>query len=457
MHLHILGICGTFMAGIAALAREAGHTVTGSDANAWPPMSTQLEALGITVMSGYDPSHLNPAPDVVVVGNVMSRGNPAVEWVLNAGLPYVSGPEWLAENVLRGRRVVAVAGTHGKTTTTALLAWLLDHAGLQPGFLIGGLPLNFGVSARLGSGAPFIIEADEYDTAFFDKRSKFVHYRPEIAVLNNLEFDHADIFPDLAAIERQFHHLVRTVPSNGRLIVNGTEPALDRVLAQGCWSPVTWFNRADGWQAQSALGGFDLRIDGTDQGHVASPFPGAHNRANTLAALAAADALCVPLATLRDGLQGFRSVRRRLEVAGVVNDITVYDDFAHHPTAIRVTLDALREHAPGRVLAVLEPRSNTMRRGDLAGALVDALSGADQVFVLDRVDLAWRAEAALKGLPVPLTLAADVDGLTDHIVAAAQPGDRVVVMSNGDFGGIHTKILARIAEGAGQATRRDRE
>ncbi len=438
MHLHVLGICGTFMAGIAALAREAGHRVTGSDANAWPPMSTQLEALGIEVMPGYDPAHLDPAPDVVVVGNVISRGNPAIEAVLNRGLPYCSGPEWLARHVLAGRTVLAVAGTHGKTTTTAMLAWLLEHAGLSPGFLVGGLPANFGVSARLGAAdAPFVIEADEYDTAFFDKRSKFVHYRPTVAVLNNLEFDHADIFPDLAAIERQFHHLVRTVPSTGRLIVNAEAPALARVLAQGAWTPVVAFNSDDGWRAQPRAGGFVLQVSGqAETPAIDMPLPGAHNRANALAAMAAAAAIGVPLAALAPAMAAFRGVRRRLEVVGEVAGIRVYDDFAHHPTAIEVTLAALREHAPGRILAVLEPRSNTMRRGEHAAALPGALSGADVVYVLARPDLQWNAAEALARVRPPRVICATVEDLSARLVADAVAGDRIVLMSNGDFGGL---------------------
>jgi UDP-N-acetylmuramate: L-alanyl-gamma-D-glutamyl-meso-diaminopimelate ligase len=437
MHLHILGICGTFMAGIAALAREAGHRVTGSDANAWPPMSTQLEALGIEVMQGYDPAHLNPAPDVVVVGNVISRGNPAIEQVLNLGLPYCSGPEWLAQHVLAGRPVLAVAGTHGKTTTTAMLAWLLDQAGLEPGFLVGGLPANFGVSARLGGAkAPFVIEADEYDTAFFDKRSKFVHYRPSVAVLNNLEFDHADIFPDLAAIERQFHHLVRTVPGEGRLIVNAEAPALARVLKQGAWTPVEYFNHTGGWCAVPRDGGFELQVQGHSRGVIDMPLPGAHNRANALAAMAAASAIGVSDATLAPAMAAFRGVRRRLEVVGDVGGVRVYDDFAHHPTAIEVTLAALREHAPGRILAVLEPRSNTMRRGEHAAALPGALSGADVVYVLARPDLQWNAAEALADVRPPLVICATAEALSARLVADAQPGDRIVLMSNGDFGGL---------------------
>jgi UDP-N-acetylmuramate: L-alanyl-gamma-D-glutamyl-meso-diaminopimelate ligase len=427
MHVHILGICGTFMAGVAALARAAGHRVTGSDAAAWPPMSTQLEALGIKVMSGYDPAHLSPAPDAVIVGNVISRGNPAIEHVLDAGLRYVSGPQWLAENVLRGRHVLAVAGTHGKTTTSSLLAWLLEHAGLNPGFLIGGVPQNFGVSARLGSGKYFVVEADEYDTAFFDKRSKFVHYAPRTLILNNLEFDHADIFPDLASIERQFHHLVRTVPRSGRIIVNGRDEALKRVLAMGCWSEVE-------------------RFDGTTLGAFDSPLPGTHNRLNAVAAIAAAAHVGVPRQTALEGLAPFRNVKRRLELVGESNGVKVYDDFAHHPTAIGVTIDALRGDGTGRILAVLEPRSNTMRLGSLATALTDSLRGADHSYVLARPDLKWDAAAVLGGLGGKLTVRAAIDPLVDDIARAAKPGDRVLVMSNGDFGGIHGKLIKALGK-----------
>ena len=443
MRLHILGICGTFMAGIAALAREAGHTVTGSDANAWPPMSTQLEMLGISVLPGYDPAHLSPAPDVVVVGNVISRGNPAIEYVLNAGLPYVSGPQWLAENVLRGRHVLAVAGTHGKTTTTSLLAWLLQDAGLEPGFLVGGVPVNFGVSARLGTGRHFVIEADEYDTAFFDKRSKFLHYRPRTAVLNNLEYDHADIFPDLAAIERQFHHLVRTVPGDGQLVVNGGDTNLARVLGMGCWSVVEFFDDARGWTAQRQGQGFELALRGVSQGLAQTPMAGAHNRSNALAAIAAAaHAGVAPAAALR-GLERFGGVKRRLELRGEVRGVQVYDDFAHHPTAIAVTIAALREQLGdgGRILAVLEPRSNTMRLGGHADTLADSLRGAALSFVYARPDLQWDAQGALGSLGERLRVHAELDTLVADAAAQAQPGDRLLVMSNGDFGGVHQKLL----------------
>ena len=451
MQLHILGICGTFMAGIAALAREAGHTVTGSDANGWPPMSTQLEALGIAVMPGYQPEHLQPAPDVVVVGNVVTRGNPAMEYVLNAGLPYVSGPQWLAENVLAGRHVLAVAGTHGKTTTTSLLAWLLDQAGLEPGFLVGGVPVNFGVSARLGRGRCFVIEADEYDTAFFDKRSKFVHYRPRTAILNNLEYDHADIFPDLAAIERQFHHLIRTVPGQGRLIVNAQDANLPRVLDMGAWCEVDWFDgsghNARGWSAQRTERGFTLLQHGLPIAEAVTPLAGPHNRANAVAAIAAANHVGVtPAAALR-GLESFRGIKRRLELLGTVNGIEVFDDFAHHPTAIEVTIAALRERsAYGRILAVLEPRSNTMRLGGHAGGdLAASLRDADLAFVYARSDLKWDAASALAPVGERLRLHQAFDALLAAIADEARPGDRVLVMSNGDFSGLHRRLLQALS------------
>jgi len=446
MHIHILGICGTFMAGIAAIAREAGHTVTGSDANAWPPMSTQLEQLGIAVMRGYEPDHLMPRPDMVVVGNVVTRGNPAMEYVLNEGLPYISGPQWLAENVLQGRHVLAVAGTHGKTTTTSILAWLLEHAGLEPGFLVGGVPMNFGLSARLGKGKYFVIEADEYDTAFFDKRSKFVHYRPRTCILNNLEFDHADIFPDLAAIERQFHHLVRTVPGQGRLVINGADAVLARVLEQGCWSERDWFDSDLGWRAEPTAEGFRLFVRGQDQGLVSSPLAGTHNRSNTLAAFAAAHHVGVPVATLAEGLAKFQSVKRRLELVGAARGVKVYDDFAHHPTAIAVTVDTLRQQpGEGRILAVLEPRSNTMRMGSHSGELAHSLQAADKVFVYARPDLKWDAAAALQEVGPRLSVHHDLALLIGAIAGEAREGDRVLVMSNGDFGGIHGKLLKELA------------
>ncbi|MDB5986624.1 MAG: mpl [Nevskia sp.] len=445
------------MAGIAALAREAGHRVTGSDANAWPPMSTQLQALGIEVLRGYEAAHLqqfgNSGPDVVVVGNVITRGNPAIEYVLNQGLPYVSGPQWLADNVLHERHVLAVAGTHGKTTTTSMLTWLLESAGLEPGFLVGGVPANFGVSARFGRGKFFVIEADEYDTAFFDKRSKFLHYRPRTAILNNLEYDHADIFPDLAAIERQFHHLIRTVPGQGRLIVNAADANLARVLTQGCWSEVEHFdvaaNTDSEWIAQPQAHGFEVLLRGISQGSAQMTMPGAHNRANALAAVAAAAHVGVAVAESLTALAEFRGVKRRLEWRGEQGGVAVYDDFAHHPTAIAATLAALREPAEtsqaGRIFAVLEPRSNTMRLGGHAQTLAASLQSADQVFVYARPDLKWDAQAALAALGDKLHAHAELAALVADVAAQARAGDRVLVMSNGDFGGVHEQLLAALA------------
>ncbi|TAJ54945.1 MAG: UDP-N-acetylmuramate:L-alanyl-gamma-D-glutamyl-meso-diaminopimelate ligase [Nevskiaceae bacterium] len=451
MHLHILGICGTFMGGIAAIAREAGHRVSGSDANAWPPMSTQLEQLGIALQSGYAAEHLQPAPDVVVVGNVVTRGAkfPAMEYALNQGLPYVSGPQWLAENVLRGRHVLAVAGTHGKTTTTSMLAWILDYAGLKPGFLIGGVPANFGISARLGESKYFVIEADEYDTAFFDKRSKFVHYRPRTAILNNLEYDHADIFENLAAIEKQFHHLIRTVPGEGRLVVNGGDANLARVLEMGCWSTVQRFGTPDGWQAEPrpaiAPGAFEVYRAGVSLGVATLAMPGAHNRANALAAIAAAEHVGVDPKLAMAALASFKGIKRRLEVFGEARGVTVYDDFAHHPTAIAVTLAALRERAPGaRILAVLEPRSNTMRLGTHKDELAHSLEGADRCHVYAPPSLKWDAAAALAPVGSRLAVHADLAALVAAVVAEARPGDQVLVMSNGDFGGVHGRLLSAL-------------
>ena len=452
MHLHILGICGTFMAGIAAIAREAGHTVTGSDANAWPPMSTQLEQLGIAVMRGYEPAHLQPRPDIVVVGNVVTRGNAAMEYVLNEGLPYVSGPQWLAENVLQGRHVLAVAGTHGKTTTTSILAWLLEHAGLEPGFLVGGVPMNFGLSARLGKGKCFVIEADEYDTAFFDKRSKFVHYRPRTAVLNNLEFDHADIFDDLAAIERQFHHLVRTVPGEGRVVVNGLEDSLERVLHQGCWSEVRSFGAAvSDFTARGEPHDFEVLQQGRPVGRVQWALTGLHNQLNALAAIAAADHLGVAPADAATALARFQNVRRRMEVRGTVQraggDITVYDDFAHHPTAIRTTLDGLARRLGqprGRILAVFEPRSNTMKLGTMKSQLPWSLEAADLAFCHSG-GLDWDAAEALAPMGERAQVRGDVPALVQAVAEAARPGDHIVCMSNGGFGGIHARLLQALA------------
>ena len=445
MHIHILGICGTFMGGLAVIARAAGHKVTGCDANVYPPMSTQLEAQGIELITGYEAEQVKLEPDLFVIGNVVSRGNPLMEAILNRGLPYVSGPQWLREHVLQGRWVLAVAGTHGKTTTSSMLAWILEHAGLNPGFLIGGVPQNFGVSARLTETPFFVIEADEYDTAFFDKRSKFVHYTPRTAVLNNLEYDHADIFPDLAAIERQFHHLIRTVPGEGQLVVNGGDANLTRVLGMGCWSAVERFGVAKGWQAQAMDAGFEVRRGGEPLGLAQMPLAGEHNRSNALAALAAAAHVGVLPAEGIAALASFQGIRRRLELRGSVRGVQVYDDFAHHPTAIQVTVAALREQGAGRILAVLEPRSNTMRLGSHKDELAHSLDGADLCYVYAPPTLKWDAASALAPVGERLRLHSDLDALIHAIVAEAQAGDRVLVMSNGDFGGIHGRLLNTLA------------
>ncbi|BFI97126.1 MAG: UDP-N-acetylmuramate:L-alanyl-gamma-D-glutamyl-me so-diaminopimelate ligase [Rhodanobacter sp.] len=446
MRLHILGICGTFMGGVAALARELGLAVEGSDANVYPPMSTQLEALGIRLMEGYAASHLQPAPDRVVVGNAMTRGNPAIEYMLDAQLRYVSGPQWLGETVLAGREVLAVAGTHGKTTTTSLLAHLLESVGMAPGFLIGGVPGNFGVSARLGSGKPFVIEADEYDTAFFDKRSKFVHYRPRIAILNNLEYDHADIFPDVAAIQRQFHHLVRTVPGNGRLIVNAHDERLAEVLAMGCWTPVETFGVGRGdWQAEliEADGSaFHVLRKGELLGAVRWSLLGNHSVMNALAALAAATAAGADPHALLPAFTGFDSVKRRMELVGEVGDVRVYDDFAHHPTAIATTLAGLRAKVGrARILVALEPRSNSMRLGAHAEALAPSLADADGVVFLHRPELPWDAQRVTDALQGRGDTAPSVDALLAALRAKARPGDHVVFMSNGGFEGAPRRFV----------------
>ncbi len=450
MHIHILGICGTFMGGVAAIAKEAGHRVTGCDANVYPPMSDQLRALGIELVEGFDPAQLSLAPDLWVIGNVVSRGNPLMEAILEAGLPYTSGPQWLSEQVLAGRHVLAVAGTHGKTTTASLLAWILEDAGLAPGFLIGGVPSNFPVSARLGQGRHFVIEADEYDTAFFDKRSKFVHYRPRTAILNNLEFDHADIFADLAAIETQFHHLVRIVPRGGRLVVNGAEPALARVLERGCWSEREDFGVDAGWQARDVVehadtSEFRVTFGAIDQGRCRLPLAGSHNRANAIAAIAAARHAGVSPARAIGALERFAGVKRRMETRGIVGGVTVIDDFAHHPTAIETTIAGLRARIGGdRILAVLEPRSNTMKLGSMKAQLPGSLAGAERVFCYTG-GLGWDAGEVLAPLGDRATTAADIDALVADIVAEARPGDRVLVMSNGGFGGIHAKLLAALS------------
>ena len=448
MHIHILGICGTFMGGIALLARAAGHRVTGCDANVYPPMSTQLEQQGIELVSGYDAAQLALDPDLFVVGNAISRGNPLLEAVLDRNLAFVSGPQWLAQNILQGRWVLGVAGTHGKTTTTSLLTWILEEAGLSPSFLVGGVPQGFGVSARLSDSPFFVIEADEYDTAFCDKRSKFVHYQPRTAILNNLEFDHADIFSDLAAIETQFHHLVRTLPGNGLIVANASEASLERVLARGCWTPVEWFNAETGWRAgdADAAGGFDVSLGGRCQGRVEHfALPGAHNRANALAALLAARHAGVPLGVGLKALASFQGVKRRLEIRGEVRGVTVIDDFAHHPTAIRATIDGLRQQiGRTRILAVLEPRSNTMKLGAMKALLPDSLADADATYCY-AANLGWDAAAALAPLGAKARAFGELGDLVAAVCADAWAGDRILVMSNGGFGGVHEKLLAALA------------
>ncbi|MDT8841892.1 UDP-N-acetylmuramate:L-alanyl-gamma-D-glutamyl-meso-diaminopimelate ligase [Paraburkholderia fungorum] len=455
MHIHILGICGTFMGGLAVLARGAGHTVTGCDAGVYPPMSTQLEAQGIRLIEGYGAEQLDGLnADLFVIGNVVTRGNPLMEAILDRGLPYVSGPQWLGEHVLSGKWVLAVAGTHGKTTTSSMLTWLLEDAGLNPGFLIGGVPLNFGVSARLTDSSFFVIEADEYDTAFFDKRSKFVHYRPKTAILNNLEFDHADIFPDLAAIETQFHHLIRTVPGIGRIVTNGREDALERVLTRGCWSEVERFGVQGGWETVPAEDGepvderFAVYHNSERVGVVEWQVQGEHNRMNALAAIAAARHVGVPPAQAAKSLASFRNVKRRMEVRGSVDGVTVYDDFAHHPTAIETTVAGLRArvgHENTRILAVLEPRSNTMKLGVMKAQLPASLAGADLVFGYGapsgRDALGWNLAEALAPLGGKAQAFDNLDALVKAVVHAARPGDQILVMSNGGFGGVHQKLL----------------
>ncbi len=449
MHIHILGICGTFMGGLAALARESGHKVTGCDANVYPPMSDQLRALGIELIEGWDAGQLALKPDLWVVGNVVTRGNALMEAILDAGAPYTSGPQWLAEHVLQGRHVLAVAGTHGKTTTTSMLAHILEQAGLAPGFLVGGVPMNFGVSARLGSGKAFVIEADEYDTAFFDKRSKFVHYRPRTAILNNLELDHADIFDDLAAIERQFHHLVRTVPAQGRLVVNAREESLQRVLALGCWSEVLRFGarreEPGAWRARGEPHAFDVLRGSLKIARVEWALLGEHNQLNALAAIAAAEHVGVAPEAAGQALASFENVRRRLELRGEVGRIKVYDDFAHHPTAMHTTVNGLRRKVGlERILAVFEPRSNTMKLGTMKAQLPWALEEADLAFCHSG-GLSWNAEEALAPMGEQAVVANTIDKLVAKVVAAARPGDHILCMSNGGFGGVHDILLAALA------------
>ena len=459
MHIHILGVCGTFMGGLAVLAKAAGHTVTGCDANVYPPMSTQLEAQGIKLIEGFGTEQLRLQPDLYVIGNVVSRGNPLMEEILNRGLPYTSGPQWIGEHILQGKWVLAVAGTHGKTTTSSMLAWILEDAGYDPGFLIGGVPMNFGISARLsGTGKEssfFVIEADEYDTAFFDKRSKFVHYHAKTAILNNLEYDHADIFPNLAAIETQFHHLVRTVPGVGRVIANAREESLQRVIKRGCWSEAEWFggSEPDCWAMTTHDDDtFDVFFNGEKQGTVKWALTGEHNRMNALAAIAAARHVGVVPAQAIASLGQFENVKRRMELRGVVNDIAVYDDFAHHPTAIATTVAGLRKKVGrSRILAVLEPRSNTMKLGTMKEALPGSLLDADLVFGYGasgngKDALGWDLAEALAPLGDKGRAFSDLNALVAAIAKSAQPGDQILVMSNGGFGGVHQKILDVLAQ-----------
>ncbi len=452
MHIHIIGICGTFMGGVAALAQAAGHRVTGCDRAVYPPMSTQLAALGIDLIEGHDPAQLDLAPDMVLVGNVMSRGNALIERLLDSGLPYTSGPQWLAEHVLRGRWTLAVAGTHGKTTTSSMLAWILERAGLEPGFLIGGVPRDFDQSARLGRGRHFVVEADEYDTAFFDKRAKFVHYRPRTAILGNLEYDHADIYPDIAAIQWQFHLLLRTVPQHGLVIANAADPRLQAVLDMGCWTPRETFSSQAGaaadWQARlEAADGSAFAVDfrGAPAGVVHWQLLGSHNVANALAALAAAQHAGVAPDVAAAALAGFGGVRRRMELRGTVREVAVYDDFAHHPTAIATTIDGLRQRIGGaRMIAVLEPRSNTMKRGVHRDELAGALGGADAVWLYRPADLGWDLGEIARRIGPRARISDDVDQLAATVATEAAAGDHVLIMSNGGFGGLHGKVLAAL-------------
>jgi UDP-N-acetylmuramate: L-alanyl-gamma-D-glutamyl-meso-diaminopimelate ligase len=457
MHVHILGICGTFMGGIAALARALGHKVTGSDQSVYPPMSEQLEALGIDLIEGYDPDQLKLKPDVVVVGNVMSRGNPLIEALLDSGIPYTSGPEWLSRHLLAQRWTMAVAGTHGKTTTSSILTWILEYAGLEPGFLIGGVPGNFNVTARLGKGQHFVVEADEYDTAFFDKRAKFVHYRPRTAILNNLEHDHADIYPDVAAIQWQFHQLIRMVPHNGLIVANAAEANVMQVIDMGCWTPVERFAGASAgdaaWYVAVEPGGdysaFAIMEGDQKMAEVNWSMLGRHNAENGLAAMLAARHAGVELAKSVEALREFKGVRRRMEVRGVVDDITVYDDFAHHPTAIHTTIDGLRRKiGNARLIAVLEPRSNTMKLGSHRDAIAGSLGQSDRVWMYQGPAVKWDVAGAVESLGAKARVSTDVGKLIDELDSYLKPGDHVLIMSNGGFEGIHGKLLSRLANRA---------
>lgn len=450
MHIHILGICGTFMGGAAILARQLGHKVTGSDANVYPPMSTLLESQGIEIIEGFDPSQLEPAPDLVVIGNAMSRGNPCVEYVLNSQIRYTSGPQWLQEFLLHDRWVLAVSGTHGKTTTSSMLAWILEDCGYQPGFLVGGVLGNFGVSARLGESVFFVVEADEYDSAFFDKRSKFVHYHPRTLVMNNLEFDHADIFDDLEAIKRQFHHLVRTVPGNGRILAPKQDTDLEDVLSRGCWSETEFSGEQGDWQAEKLIADgsqFKVFFQGEEVGIVNWDLVGDHNVDNALMAIAAARHVGVTPDLACESLAKFINTKRRLELKGEVNGVTVYDDFAHHPTAIELTLGGLRNKVgDDKIIAVLEPRSATMKRGVHKDTLAASLTKADEVFLYQPESIEWSVEDIARQCQQPAQVSNSVDQLVDKIISSAKSGDHILVMSNGGFEGIHGKLLAKLAE-----------
>lgn len=449
MHIHILGICGTFMGSLAVLAKELGYKVTGSDANVYPPMSTQLQAQGIELLQGYLPEHLQPAPDLIIVGNAMKRGIPAVEYMLNQNIPYTSGPQWLAEHILQKRHVLAVAGTHGKTTTSSMLAWVLEAARLNPGFLIGGVPQNFAISARLGDSPYFVIEADEYDSAFFDKRSKFVHYHPRTAILNNLEYDHADIFPDLVAIEKQFHHLVRTIPSEGLIVYPATETALQRVIEMGCWTPTQTTGQGD-WQAKllAADGSsFEVSFHNKPCGTVNWTLTGIHNVNNALACIAAANHIGVKPEVAINALKQFKNAKRRMEKIAEVNGITIYDDFAHHPTAIATTIDGLRKHIGNdQLIAIIEPRSNSMKLGAHRTGLAESVAQADQAIWYAPDNLGWDLAEAVQQSTTPSTVCHTLDAIIEKAITLATPNTHIVIMSNGGFGGIHQKLAQAFSQ-----------
>lgn len=448
MHIHILGICGTFMGGIALLAKQSGHQVSGSDANVYPPMSTQLQAQDILLQEGYHPEHLQPAPDCVVIGNALSRGNPAVEYVLNQRIPYLSGPEWLSQHILQNRWVLGVAGTHGKTTTSSLLAWILEYAGLNPGFLIGGVPRNFDLSARLGTAPYFVVEADEYDTAFFDKRSKFVHYQLKTAILNNLEYDHADIFPSVDAIKTQFHHLVRTIPGNGLIVANRHDRNIMDVLAMGCWSNCAYFGEHGEWQAKPLTPNrFEIYHQQTPQGQVEWELLGEHNVNNALAAIVAATHIGIPVTQACQALGSFQGVKRRLELRATINNIRIYDDFAHHPTAIATTIKGLRGKINNqRLIAILEPRSNTMQMGVHESHLAASLMQADEVLLYQPKNLKWALSHITQQLGPHAKVFSEVQRLLDHLKHLIQPGDHILIMSNGSFENLHSRLITQLEE-----------